>query len=44
MWFRNQVVKAFSFPGAARLAIGRDLADKLDLPTYRWSDHKEIGV
>ncbi|EIG62709.1 FAD-binding domain [Bradyrhizobium sp. WSM1253] len=44
LWFRNQVVKAFSFPGAARLAIGRDLADKLDLPTYRWSGHKEIGV
>jgi 2-polyprenyl-6-methoxyphenol hydroxylase-like FAD-dependent oxidoreductase len=44
LWFRNQVVKAFSFPGAAKFAIGRDLADKLDLPTYRWSDRKVIGV
>lgn len=41
LWFRNQVVRAFSLPGAARLAIGRDLADKLDLPSYRWDDRKD---
>jgi 2-polyprenyl-6-methoxyphenol hydroxylase-like FAD-dependent oxidoreductase len=34
--FRNLVVKAFAFPGLARLAIGRDIADSLELPKYSW--------
>jgi len=36
LWFRNQVVRAFSWPGAARLMVGRDITDRLDLPDYRW--------
>jgi 2-polyprenyl-6-methoxyphenol hydroxylase-like FAD-dependent oxidoreductase len=44
LWFRNQVVKAFSLPGAAKLAVGRDLADKLELPRYHWSDRDEARV
>ncbi|WP_298242151.1 FAD-binding domain [uncultured Bradyrhizobium sp.] len=44
LWFRNQIVRAFSLPGAARLAIGRDIADKLDLPRYRWADRDKSGV
>lgn len=44
LWFRNQVVKAFSLPGAARLAVGRDLVDRLDPPDYGWSGRDEAGV
>jgi 2-polyprenyl-6-methoxyphenol hydroxylase-like FAD-dependent oxidoreductase len=33
---RNQVVKAFAIPGLARLAVGRDTIDTLQLPDYRW--------
>jgi 2-polyprenyl-6-methoxyphenol hydroxylase-like FAD-dependent oxidoreductase len=32
--FRNQVVRAFSIPGLARLALGREIIDALDLPEY----------
>ena len=34
--FRNQVMRAFAFPGIARLAVGRDIVDALRLPDYRW--------
>lgn len=34
MLFRNLVVRSFSMPGLARLAIGRDIADELELPDY----------
>lgn len=34
--FRNLVVKAFAIPGVARLAIGKDIADGIDLPDYQW--------
>ncbi|MBR0792772.1 FAD-binding domain [Bradyrhizobium manausense] len=44
LWFRNQVVRAFSWPGAARLAVGRDLADKLDVPDYRWGAPGEADI
>ena len=44
LWFRNQVVRAFSLPGAARLVVGRDIADRLDLPDYRWDERDEAGV
>ena len=36
LWFRNQVIKAFAIPGLARLAVGRDIIDTLQLPDYRW--------
>jgi 2-polyprenyl-6-methoxyphenol hydroxylase-like FAD-dependent oxidoreductase len=41
MLFRNVLVRSFSIPGLARLAIGRDIADELELPDYRWSGHHE---
>lgn len=34
--FRNLVVKAFAFPGLAKLVVGRDIADSVELPEYRW--------
>lgn len=34
--FRNLVVKAFAIPGLARLAIGRDIADRIEIPDYPW--------
>ncbi|MBR0754296.1 FAD-binding domain [Bradyrhizobium jicamae] len=37
LFFRNQVIRAFAFPGLAKLFIGRDIADKVDLPNYSWS-------
>jgi 2-polyprenyl-6-methoxyphenol hydroxylase-like FAD-dependent oxidoreductase len=33
---RNLVIRAFAIPGMARLAVGRDIADALQLPDYRW--------
>ena len=33
---RNLVIRAFAIPGLARLAVGRDIADTLQLPDYRW--------
>jgi 2-polyprenyl-6-methoxyphenol hydroxylase-like FAD-dependent oxidoreductase len=33
---RNLVVRAFVIPGLAKLAVGRDIADKLQLPNYEW--------
>lgn len=36
LWFRNQVIKTFAIPGLARLAVGRDIIDTLQLPDYRW--------
>ncbi len=36
MTFRNLVVRSFSVPGLARLVIGKDIADELELPDYRW--------
>jgi len=34
--FRNLVVRAFAIPGLARIAVGRDIADSLQLPDYTW--------
>lgn len=34
--FRNLVVRAFAIPGLARIAIGGDITDRLQLPDYRW--------
>jgi 2-polyprenyl-6-methoxyphenol hydroxylase-like FAD-dependent oxidoreductase len=36
LYFRNTVVKAFAIPGLAKLAIGRDIADRIELPDYPW--------
>ena len=38
LFMRNQVIKASTIPGLARLAFGRDIIDKLSLPDYRCSD------
>jgi 2-polyprenyl-6-methoxyphenol hydroxylase-like FAD-dependent oxidoreductase len=43
LWFRNQVVRAFALPGAARLVLGRDLVDRVSLPAYRWDDRDEVS-
>ena len=32
--FRNQVIRAFAIPGLAKLAIGREINDNLQLPEY----------
>ncbi len=34
LWFRNQVMNAFTIPGLARLAVGREITDKLLLRDY----------
>jgi 2-polyprenyl-6-methoxyphenol hydroxylase-like FAD-dependent oxidoreductase len=34
--FRNLVINAAAIPGLARLAIGRDIVDRLELPRYVW--------
>jgi 2-polyprenyl-6-methoxyphenol hydroxylase-like FAD-dependent oxidoreductase len=36
LFVRNLMVKASAIPGLARLALGRDIIDKLPLPDYRW--------
>jgi 2-polyprenyl-6-methoxyphenol hydroxylase-like FAD-dependent oxidoreductase len=36
LYFRNMVIKAFAIPGLARLAVGRDIADRIALPNYQW--------
>jgi 2-polyprenyl-6-methoxyphenol hydroxylase-like FAD-dependent oxidoreductase len=36
LFFRNQVIRTFAIPGLARLAVGRDIADRLELPNYDW--------
>jgi 2-polyprenyl-6-methoxyphenol hydroxylase-like FAD-dependent oxidoreductase len=34
VFFRNQVIKAFRVPAIARIAVGRDIRDQLQLPRY----------
>jgi 2-polyprenyl-6-methoxyphenol hydroxylase-like FAD-dependent oxidoreductase len=36
LYFRNMIVHAFAIPGVARLAIGRDISDRIELPDYQW--------
>ena len=36
LFLRNQVIRAFAIPGLARLAIGSNIADTLELPDYHW--------
>ena len=42
--FRNQVIRAFAVPGLARLAMGRDIIDQLQLPDYRWPSPHEFAA
>ena len=44
LWFRNQVIKAFAVPGLARLAVGREIIDRLQLPNYRWPSLQELAA
>ena len=37
VFFRNQVLKAFRVPAIARIAIGRDIRDQLELPRHHWA-------
>ena len=32
--FRNLIIKTFAIPGVAKLTVGRDIADSLQLPHY----------
>jgi 2-polyprenyl-6-methoxyphenol hydroxylase-like FAD-dependent oxidoreductase len=36
LFLRDQVIKACAIPGFAKLALGREIADFLELPDYRW--------
>jgi 2-polyprenyl-6-methoxyphenol hydroxylase-like FAD-dependent oxidoreductase len=33
---RNQAIRAFAIPGLSKLVVGRDIADRLELPAYEW--------
>ena len=41
---RNLVVRSFAIPGLAKLAVGRDIADTLRLPEYRWSSLDQLAA
>jgi 2-polyprenyl-6-methoxyphenol hydroxylase-like FAD-dependent oxidoreductase len=34
LWFRNRVMQSLNLPGVAKLAVGREIIDRLDLPDY----------
>jgi 2-polyprenyl-6-methoxyphenol hydroxylase-like FAD-dependent oxidoreductase len=36
LWFRNQVLNLASLPGLARLMVGRDIVETMQLPEYDW--------
>jgi 2-polyprenyl-6-methoxyphenol hydroxylase-like FAD-dependent oxidoreductase len=36
LFVRNQVIKTFAIPGLAKLALGTDIADTIQLPNYNW--------
>lgn len=36
LFLRNQVISAFAIPGFARLTVGGDITDTLQLPVYNW--------
>jgi 2-polyprenyl-6-methoxyphenol hydroxylase-like FAD-dependent oxidoreductase len=40
--FRNAVISAFAIPGLAKLAVGRDVIDRLRLPDYRWPEFDQL--
>jgi 2-polyprenyl-6-methoxyphenol hydroxylase-like FAD-dependent oxidoreductase len=37
LYLRNQLVKVTAIPRVARLSLGRDIVDTLQLPDYRWA-------
>jgi 2-polyprenyl-6-methoxyphenol hydroxylase-like FAD-dependent oxidoreductase len=41
---RNLVVRSFAIPRLAKLAVGRDIADTLRLPEYRWSSLDQLAA
>lgn len=34
LWFRNAVIRSMNIPGIAKIAVGRDMTDRLTLPGY----------
>jgi 2-polyprenyl-6-methoxyphenol hydroxylase-like FAD-dependent oxidoreductase len=44
LWFRNQVMNAFTIPGLARFAIGKEITDKLVLRDYCWQRGQESAA
>jgi 2-polyprenyl-6-methoxyphenol hydroxylase-like FAD-dependent oxidoreductase len=42
VFFRNQVIKTFRLPAIARIAIGRDIRDQLELPRFERGREKGI--
>jgi 2-polyprenyl-6-methoxyphenol hydroxylase-like FAD-dependent oxidoreductase len=36
MLFRNLIIRTFAIPGLARLTVGRNIADPLQIPEYSW--------
>ena len=41
LWFRDQVMNAFTIPGLARFAVGKEITDKLILRDYCWTRARE---
>ena len=41
--FRNAVIRTFAIPGLARLVVGREITDKLQLPEYGWRSLQGFG-
>jgi len=44
LMFRNLIVKAFAIPRVARLAVGSDIADALNLPDYGWPSLDKLAA
>jgi 2-polyprenyl-6-methoxyphenol hydroxylase-like FAD-dependent oxidoreductase len=42
--FRNLVINAFAIPGLARIAVGRDIADRIELPDYQWPELDRLAA
>jgi hypothetical protein len=42
--FRDLVVKGFAIPGLARLSVGRDIADSVQLPEYSWPPLNQLAT
>jgi len=42
--FRNLVIKAFALPGLAKLAVGREIADSVELPEYGWPSLNQQAI
>jgi len=43
IWFRNTVLRAFTIPGLARWAVGREITDTLAPPDYPWPRRGALG-